>query len=304
MSQNNSNRWWEGYLVRYLMPSIAGIVIVNWLADVAGSDFKNLLFIPTGPNGLDGSKLTLLILYGNLFCYIASYPVLGFHATRVLDFKNSKWPTFLRADSYLLTVVLGVFVLLATLFTNGTLRYWVAFTLVIVFSSLQIYRICISINTRVKVRGLKEPSSLMFGMAYAISKRRGIVEENIKNSSENGNVGECDSDEVKIEDEDTEKVEKIKLIRWRRELIDTYKHMREHGNTAFIFILEIILSGLCFCLVSVKGKSPIELISSIGILFALWALPSFFIHMAGQHLERRFSLFDRRVKNNNKVQGI
>lgn len=32
MSDNtNSTRWWENYLVRYLVPSIFGIIILRWL---------------------------------------------------------------------------------------------------------------------------------------------------------------------------------------------------------------------------------------------------------------------------------
>src|SRR5688572_24961992 len=100
MGNAGTNRWWENYLVRYLMPSIAGVVIVSWLSDVAGRDFKELLWIPTQAADLNGVRLILLFLYGNLFCYIASYPILCFHATRVLEIRGTNVPSSPLFNSY------------------------------------------------------------------------------------------------------------------------------------------------------------------------------------------------------------
>jgi hypothetical protein len=73
MSQEyGTTRWWENYLVRYLMPSIAGVAIVNWLCSYAGNGLRSLLLLPTAGERLDATSLTLLFLYGNLFCYVAS----------------------------------------------------------------------------------------------------------------------------------------------------------------------------------------------------------------------------------------
>ncbi len=30
-NESGTTRWWEYYLPRYLMPSVAGVAIVNWL---------------------------------------------------------------------------------------------------------------------------------------------------------------------------------------------------------------------------------------------------------------------------------
>ena len=42
----SSNRWWESYLVRYFMPSIAGVAIVCWLTSACtnGPKLKEILF--------------------------------------------------------------------------------------------------------------------------------------------------------------------------------------------------------------------------------------------------------------------
>jgi len=87
--ESGTNRWWENYLVRYLMPSIAGVAIVSWLCAQGGDDLRQKLYLPPHTSPLGTPSLTLLFLYGNLFCYVASYPVLVFHATRAIDLGDS-----------------------------------------------------------------------------------------------------------------------------------------------------------------------------------------------------------------------
>lgn len=90
-TQSETNRWWENYAVRYLMPSIAGVAIVRWLCSRAGPGLSSLLFVQ--PYLLNAQSLILLFLYGNLFCYLASYPALAFHAVRVVHYggDNYRW---------------------------------------------------------------------------------------------------------------------------------------------------------------------------------------------------------------------
>jgi len=72
--------------------------------------------------------------------------------------------------------------------------------------------------------------------------------------------------------------------------------MREHGNSAFIFVLELILAAFCFCLLKAFSQESAEFkISAIGVLLSIWALPAMFVHFLGQHIERRFSWYDRRL---------
>ena len=56
---NLMNRWWENYLVRYLMPSIAGIAIVSWLSYVAEPGFIKVLFFGLGEQVRSGSGLAM-----------------------------------------------------------------------------------------------------------------------------------------------------------------------------------------------------------------------------------------------------
>jgi len=137
--EDGANRWWENYLVRYLMPSIAGTIIVLSLTD--GKPLRSLLVLPLDATKIDATGAVLAFVYGNLFCYIASYPILVFHATRVLDFadgsgRSKPWIPL----PYLYTVGLGIYVVLH--FSLGwQSSLFVALLLAGLFSSYQIVRI-------------------------------------------------------------------------------------------------------------------------------------------------------------------
>ena len=84
--------------------------------------------------------------------------------------------------------------------------------------------------------------------------------------------------------------------------MDTYRHLREHGNSAFIFLLELVLATLAYGVIARPGQSPSHALSAIGLLFAIWATPSVFVHLLAQHLERRFSRYDQKLKSEAKRQ--
>lgn len=282
-----TTRWWENYLVRYLMPSIAGMAAVNWLAHLAGTDFTNILGLDSGPP-LDAPGLTLLFLYGNLFCYISSYPILVFHVTRVTDFNGEEvhWNRSFT-DGYLSSVALGGVVLAVSFVCSDQVRCALAFILCVVFSTIQLVRLIDATKERRGLRGLisvQERVSPVYALAYSLAVRRGVREdletsrESARGASEEG------------------KTQRRRKTQWHAELVDTYRHMREHGNSAFIFLLELVLAGLVFCVVSYVKMPTNAKFAAIGVIFAIWALPSVFVHLLGQHIERRFSQLETRWK--------
>lgn len=164
------------------------------------------------------------------------------------------------------------------------------FLFVTAYAAIQLYRIRAALD-QISFNGLNGKSSKVFAYSYAISKRRGVVEEvsvtkQLSKDQVDGDTG----------DKFDEESEWHKKSIWRREFIDTYRHMREHGNSAFIFILELTLAGLCFLvLVAYKNEGAVYQLAAIGMLLAIWAVPAMFIHFVGQHIERRFSWYDRKI---------
>ncbi len=282
----SSYRWWENYLVRYFMPSIAGVAIVSWLTNIAGKEFQQILFFGATQGELSPPILTLLILYGNLFCYIASYPILGFHVTRVIDHSDSTWHPSWK-DGYLVSLVTGILFFIVSTIVSVKYRLGLCIIVIIVYAGIQLWRVKDSLE-RKEIRGLKAETSNVYGLAYALAKRRGIIEKTITSSSP---AVPFDENEFYQEEKKEQEVSC-----WQKEIVDTYRHMREHGNSAFIFFLELVLSSICYIVISDHSLSAHKQVSIIGCLFAIWAIPAVSIHLLGQVMERRFSLFDRKIK--------
>lgn len=289
-NESVSSRWWENYLVRYFMPSIAGIGIVAWLTAVGPSDLRDTLFFGKGPASLDAPTLTLLILYGNLYCYVASYPILCFHATRVTDFRQYAWVPRLT-DGYISAALFGLGIIVASLALTGVTRVVVSFLLAAAFVLAQLIRIYASLQ-RPKIQGYKKrPSSLVYAFLVTLAMRRGIVNRKATTTTA-ANQADPDTDDEPAIQQTTQVKEES---RWQREFIDSYRHMREHGNSGFIFALELALAAACYGIVRLPKLDGPEVLSVLGALLAMWSIPAVFVHLLGQHLERRYSIFDRRL---------
>ena len=76
--KESSTRWWEFYAVRYAVGTVVGAIIFYLLYRANPIILKHLLF------GSGAMRFTLLAAYGWLYCYIASAPMLVFHAGRFL----------------------------------------------------------------------------------------------------------------------------------------------------------------------------------------------------------------------------
>jgi hypothetical protein len=114
-------------------------------------------------------------------------------------------------------------------------------------------------------------ASIAYAYLNKLSKRRGVVEEKSTWEDDEGNTAErTDS----------------RLV----DLAESYKHLREHGNTAFIFLLELALCPVFF--VALKHQSGLVDFAYASILVLIWIVPSSLVHLLGQHLERRYSLFN------------
>lgn len=266
-----ATRWWENYLVRYFLPSVAGMIIIRWLDINSNGSISNYVpaFLLKEWKDFGTAHLIVWLLFGSLYCYIASYPILVFHATRVLDFKDRKgtlggpW-----LNPYGHAVVFSIVAYISAWLD----KLWLAFLTVSVFSLIQIVRLY-KVYSRQALFGFKKGYEASVAYAYLnqLSKRRGVKEEKSTSEDDEGNAAE--KTESRLVD-----------------LAESYKHLREHGNTAFIFLLELALCPIF--LLALKHQHGLVDFSYVVLFVLIWIVPSALVHLLGQHLERRYSLFN------------
>ena len=260
MSEKNENRWWENYLVRYLVPSIAGMFILMWLnnnsvkseivesgvikskiaevevikpeivkskiaeVEVIKPEIVKSKIEKTGileqyfpmlklTNGKDfnTASLTVWLLLGTLYCYIASYPILVLHAVRVylLTKKNISPKLF----------VLFILLLLNMIFFVLYLRIFFLIPIfVIIFSSFQYYFL---------YKVVEEESGYDY-MKHLAKAKNDLIPN------------------TEINTEKKAEINAEKKAGYIKDITDSYKHLREHGNTALIILLEILLAFLLY----------------------------------------------------------
>jgi hypothetical protein len=270
-----NNRWWENYLVRYFVPSIAGMVLVGIIATQQQENIAKLLprFLITEINKFETAHLVLWLLLGTLYCYIASYPILCFHATRVLDFqripaddKDIKDITGLSTKNellnpYLWTAVYALAIYAIYIFFK---EYFFDLGLIctILFALLQMYRL------------YKAYSSLGLFTRKTVVKKTAAYAYMLVLSNKRG-----------PDTEDSDSDDQNKTVSRPRVDIDSYKHLREHGNTAFIIFLEVaIFPSAYWCVKNFK-------VWELALLIGVWVFPAMLTHYFAQHLEFSFSQY-------------
>jgi hypothetical protein len=198
-------RWWENYLVRYLLGNIVGAVIVGYYFN--HKLHWNDLAIGGKDDIVDSStKLIILGVLGFAYCYIASTPILVLHAGRHLiikkDDKKRNWLFF-----SLLWISIVTLIILLIIVSPEIINYLnkLNFTCIdvccyggCILSILTIIYVWVIACKIVKFKNNKETG---FRFLEKLSKRR-------------------------IENKDFR---------------DSYSHLREHSNAFFIVLFELIL---------------------------------------------------------------
>ncbi|MHC1751356.1 hypothetical protein [Humidesulfovibrio sp.] len=283
--QNGSNRWWEGYLVRYFVPALFGIYIVRWILSFASQD-SVLLFVNSTNvvSRIDSFSLAFLVGCGFLFCYIASYPVLVFHATRVLDFGdygNSLSSIFSNpyVSTLLLCVVCNFSMLYVPNILGWTVAYCIIFLSVCLFSLVQCYRLYKCYSLQKKYAGqFNDKASVGYAYTFKLAQRR------TKSSTEQSTVNVPDQENGK----DNFK-RKVKTMAFYSDISESYRHLREHGNTAFIVLLEMTLCPVVIA--AIAKENAADSLNFLVPVLIVWIVPSVLVHWYAQHIERSFSLF-------------
>lgn len=253
------SRWWEFYAVRYAMGSVIGGVIFFFLCKTNPA-LKPILF--GAENGrLDGTLIVLFAAFGLTYCYLASAPMLVFHAGRfLLDSPEKRSVSCRRLAITLLPPALlsvafyftGHWIISSELWNIGR----IFFTFVLALASLVIWLQCLAV-----ILTLRRSKQLLRFYQKLATKRT---------SSTNG-------------------------------IVESYRHLREHGNSFAIVVLEIVLAILLFTvgnfapilaeknILSTTTLQPLDYAIYYVAVLLIWTLPAACVWLISTYFEREFS---------------
>lgn len=256
------NRWWENYAVRYLLPTLTGMLFLRWLQLTTKGFFSPILppagdlAGPTPFKDLGMPELLVWAGAGFAFAYVASLPILVFHATRSLEANGLRKPRRLSPSTITTGLLCATIALaLARHFCDG----WPGLPFI---ALLIAGAFCLAQRRRIKAASLGRIPAVEY--ARALARKRASASE----ASE----------------------------RWVDEYVTSYRHLREHGNAAFILLLQAILCTLVYiCLTAVPGyerwtwdtmhEGQWMAFAICFLLLVLWIAPAVSVHQLSQKLE-------------------
>lgn len=264
-----NGRWWEFYFVRYAMGTVTGGAIVSALMRVDPHLHTLLSWNLTELH--DSAKLIVLAAYGLVYCYISSIPILVIHAARsLLPLRSrARGPNavggWLRRNSIIFVVIFLWLVMEATIVIP--LRLLESPTLDTTVAQLGFWLFTLILIV-----------PLLLIVVAIIYRRRCY---NFFRSLAAARANQTDAGE----------------------LITSYRHLREHGNSIFIVALEGVLGLTLFCAFRtsqslVKTHPDLVLPPQFylyGIIGCLWILPGILVWFFATLIEFEF------IKNNDET---
>ena len=235
-------RWWEFYAIRYAMGTVVGAILFYFLCQ-SSLALQPLPFqtLPVGSATekpvvgpqLDATRLTLLAAYGLVYCYIASAPVLVFHAGRFLlelgtgPRTKLKWLALCILPPILVAVVAYALPssrpLAERLLFSGS-----SFALAAILL-LQIVVVCRTLSRNAE----------LYAFYARLAARRGQA---------------------------------------TGEITESYRHLREHGNSFFIVFLEAVLALILFGATTLTpvsvGTMRVTADAVLPVILVAWIVPS------------------------------
>lgn len=244
--QRTSTRWWEFYAVRYGMGTVIGAVVFFVLCR-GNTTLEALLLLPDSQE-VESVQLALLAAYGITYCYIASAPILVFHAARFLlsvsrgifarDVK--RLPRTLSALLPIPAVSTGLIYFL--LLEGDTANRLLAGIMVFIFTVIiWVQFLC--------VWQCLTNSNQLFTFYRQLADKRAKEHE-------------------------------------KGEIVDSYRHLREHGNSFFIVTLELLLGWILYA-IGLALPAEVRIKTYVFFLF-LWVVPSALVWFIGTAIEREF----------------
>ncbi|HTY84335.1 MAG TPA: hypothetical protein VMB19_08950 [Silvibacterium sp.] len=239
----NQTRWWEFYAVRYAMGTVVGAAALMFLCSKT-QEIQSVLpgIRPPEAGSLETPRIFLTAAYGLIYCYVASAPILVFHAGRFL--LNPDTPKRRTGSLTLLYSILPVLCVIGA--CCASFHYQVEGKF---FICLTAYAFALLLELEVATVYFSiVRSQALFDFYDVLDKRR--------HESRNG------------------------------EIVESYRHLREHGNSFFIVFLEMALAVVLF---EIQKLLPSCLVAAswLGLLI-VWIGPAVCIWLVGTLFERRF----------------
>jgi hypothetical protein len=273
MSSNNTSskprktansRWWESYFVRYLAGTAVGAIVVLFLA-------KNSPVSP-GQDGLadivrilckvefKSAYITMLAIFGFAFCYVASAPILVFHALRGnwIKWYRQNEKTMAKLNCMTIVKIILFIIFLAVIVPNIPVFIEICYPTSVkwlVFGTA-IARYLISMKCLVFVTAVAIFVSQLFLLLALFDQKSGAFEYYSKLAHRR-----AVADDARIE------------------YVESYRHLRENGNAFFIILLELLLGAMLFY------SNSFGL--SWSIVLAIWIFPAAFVWLFGTLLESK-----------------
>jgi hypothetical protein len=230
------NRWWEYYLLRYSVGTVAGAVAIVFLAKFPGSSLHRSGSAAIKDFGsLEIKDMTALAALGFAYCYLASAPMLLLHATRAQigpNLSRAKW------IFWLITAGAIAFVYLVTTYCLSI--PWWSYPAAGLLVFLGVVGSQVAVIVRAHWDGFETISLFYRNLAKARAIRAASVAD----------------------------------------YVQSYRHLREHGNALSILALE-------FALTFVLYSAPRLLVGALVMVF--WFLPSTYSWIIGSILEAKLA---------------
>lgn len=302
-SSSSSGRWWEFYAIRYGVGGVLGGAIVFLLLKNNDS-LKSLLF-GLGGETINWPQFALFLSFGFAYSYIASAPILVFHVSRFaletkaarLSSSIAKWimipsiyfafVSLLLSDGFVYAGLLdllsaslicgGIFALLKLgRFHANVMRgsnwsvaiEWVAYIVicvVLIIFALSPMNDDRTMNFLIILLAalVVWPQYILIGMT--VNHSRSLFRYYNRLS--------------------------YKRSRCKGDFVESYRHLREHGNAFFILLTEIILGAILFHSGQIPGAHA-EAAQSQSMIYVIvivfWIAPAVSVWIIGTHLERQF----------------
>jgi hypothetical protein len=210
----------------------------------------HLLFLPEEAKDLNGAHLALLAIYGLTYCYLASGPILVFYLSRAYLKVEATGWSFFRAY-----------------------RFWTLVIVLMVGFAVGYYWWC---PRRASDALWQEGVGVVFALLiiaqlvvilFSVSSKRG-----------------------KLLADYCMRVSLRRVIGKNEGFVETYRHMREHGNSYMIVFFELVLGIVFFAFVNsgeVIGVPPDSyiVVGRLVTIVIMWVFPTMLVWIVGLRLE-------------------